>query len=219
MKKLTKFALGAALATGISYNANAVLTLDLDTAFSGDQPDGNVEAVFTNAGAGAVDLTITSGLVLPESMEELYLNLNPAYDADDLAFAIDSSSGTFGPISISTGTNAFKADGDGLYDILFQFDFSPPADRFDNTDSITYHITGIAGLVEGDFNFLSAPAGGHGPFLAAAHIQNTDGPEGSGWIAPNGAPPPPNGVPDGGTTLMLLGSALTCLGALRRRFA
>ena len=27
------------------------------------------------------------------------------------------------------------------------------------------------------------------------------------------------GVPDGGTTLMLLGSALACLGALRRRFA
>jgi hypothetical protein len=33
----------------------------------------------------------------------------------------------------------------------------------------------------------------------------------------NGVPPP--GVPDGGTTLMLLGSALACLGVLRRRFA
>jgi hypothetical protein len=44
-------------------------------------------------------------------------------------------------------------------------------------------------------------------------------------VAANGAPPPPppppppNGVPDGGATAMLLGTALACLGALRRRLA
>jgi hypothetical protein len=217
MTKLTKYALGAILAVGISQNANATLSFTLHDEFSGgDQPLGSVLVDFTNAGANAVDLTITSQLVNLEFLGALYLNLNPAYDPNDLNFALTGSTGTFGSPTISTGTDAFKADGDGLYDILVDFNIAPPGDRFNDTDSVTFTLTGITGLVEGDFNFLSAPSGGHGPFLAAAHIQGV-GPngEGSGWIAPgNGAP-----VPDGGATVMLLGTALACLGALRRRFA
>ena len=42
------------------------------------------------------------------------------------------------------------------------------------------------GLTAADFNHLSEPAGAHGPFYTAAHIQNATGPGsgGSGWIAP-----------------------------------
>jgi VPDSG-CTERM motif len=215
MKKLTKYTLSAILGMGISYNANA-LSFTLNTAFSGDQPDGTVKVDITDFALNTVQLTITSQLADPlaplENMESLYLNLNPNYDPTSLLFAKTGGTGSFTDPLISTGTNAFKADGDGLYDILFAF--APPGVRFDSTDSITYQVTRAAGLVAADFNELSAPAGGHGPFLAAAHIQNTDGPQGSGWIAPNGAH-----VPDGGATVMLMGTALACLGALRRRFA
>ena len=212
MKNLVKSALSMLAAVGLSHNANAILTFDLNTAldFSGDQPDGNVIVSFESQDADTVRLTITSGLVSPENMAALYLNLNSSYNPASLSFSQVSKSGSFTDPSITTGTNAFKADGDGFYDILF--DFAPPGTRFDNADSVVYDITRLAGLVEADFNYLSAPGGGHGPFFAAAHIQNTDGPEGSGWIRPNG-----NAVPDTGSTVMLLGGALSALGMIRRR--
>jgi hypothetical protein len=214
MKKLT-YALGAILGIGISYNANATLSFTLHDEFSGgQQPTGSLKVDFTNAGANAVDLTITSQLFGTEFLDELYLNLNTVYDPSLLNFAKLSETGSFGldPV-ILTGTDAFQADGGGRYDINFQFDISPPPDRFNSTDSITYHITGITGLVEGDFDFFSFPAGGNGIHKAAAHIQGVGADaEGSGFIAPNG-------VPDGGATMMLLGTALACLGASRWRFA
>jgi hypothetical protein len=215
MNALSKYALGTLLAAGISYNANADFSLKLNDEFSGgQQPQGSVSVAFSDGGTDAVLLTITGDLEETEFMESLYLNFNPAYlptfDATNLTFNLVSSSGIGGAPSVSTGVDAFKADGDGLYDILIDFDTDPPGDRFDNSDSVIYSITGITGLVADDFNFLSAPAGGHGPFVAAAHIQGV-GTNGSGFVAP--------GVPDGGATVMLLGTALACLGALRRRFA
>jgi uncharacterized protein (TIGR03382 family) len=70
-------------------------------------------------------------------------------------------------------------------------------------------ITGIGAaagtLVATDFQFLSAPAGGHGPFYVAAHVQGI-GAEGddSGWVT---TPEP--------TTFTL--AALAALALLRRR--
>jgi hypothetical protein len=222
MKKLTIYTLSAILGIGMSYNAGATLSFTLHDEFSGgDQPLGSVKTDFTTIAPGTVDLTISSLLQGSEFMSEISFNLDPTLNPTSLAFALQSSSGGFlvpGSNDILTGVNAFQADGDGKYDILF--DFAPPpggtSNVFDNSESVTFRITGIATLTEDSFNFLSAPAGGHGPFLAAAHIQGV-GPSasGSGWIAPNGG----NGVPDGGTTVMLLGTALASLGALRRRFA
>src|SRR5437763_431802 len=59
---------------------------------------------------------------------------------------------------------------------------------------------GTAPISAADFFFQSFPDGGHGPFYAAAHVQNTgfDG-NGSGWIAP---------VPEP-TTLTLAAAMLT----------
>jgi hypothetical protein len=213
MKKLIKYALGAMLAAGIPYTANAVVSFTLHDEFSGgQQPIGSIKVDFTTFAVGAVDVKITSLLVGTESLNDLYLNLNVAYDPTSLSFAKLGGTGSFTDPTISLGTNAFKADGDGSYDILFDFIPPGPGIRFDNADTVTYRIT-RTGLVEEDFNTLSQPpTGGHGPFLAAAHIQGIAPNDGSGFIAPNG-------VPDGGTTVMLLGTALACLGALRRRFA
>jgi hypothetical protein len=66
-----------------------------------------------------------------------------------------------------------------------------------NFGSVVWYVGGLTGLVD-----IPSTGGGFG-------ISNT--------YLFNGVPS--NGVPDGGTTLMLLGSALAGLGALRRRFA
>src|SRR6185503_10467667 len=90
--------------------------------------------------------------------------------------------------AITEGVNAFKADGDGKYDVLFQFS-TTPGDSFTGGEQISYLITGITGLDAMDFyRFLSLPAGGHGPFFAAGHVQAISYGEGSGWIAPSDSP-------------------------------
>ena len=83
---------------------------------------------------------------------------------------------------ISQGVDAFKADGDGFYDILLSFSSGGNVNKtFTQGDILEYTIS-APGLTATSFDFLSAPAGGHGPFHLAAHIQNTGGGEDSGWV-------------------------------------
>jgi hypothetical protein len=85
----------------------------------------------------------------------------------------------------SISSNAYKADGDGKYDILIEFPSGPPSARFSVGDTSVFTLTNAGGLTPDDFKFLSLPDGGNGPFFAAAHVQatGTDG-KGSGWVAP-----------------------------------
>ena len=123
-------------------------------------------------------------------MASLYLNLDPALDPNDLIFSAPTQSRAFTSPTIATGTDNFKADGDGFYDILFTFAVGGPPSTFVNGDSIELTISGISTLDALSFFQFSAPAGGHGPFTSAAHVQNTGGGGQSGWITDgtNGAP-------------------------------
>jgi hypothetical protein len=217
MKKLTKYTLSAILGIGLSYNANAI-SFTLNDEFSGGaQPTGSVRLDITDSATNTVKLEITSLLVGTEFMSDLYLNLDPDLNASLLTFGVPTKIGSFNAPSISKVP--INADGGGTFDIKFTFSTSGMnggSQRFNNGDTLTYLVSGITGLDAEDFNFFSQdPSGGHGYFKAAAHIQgiprDANG-KTSGFVGPNG-------VPDGGTTLMLLGSALACLGALRRRFA
>ena len=99
--------------------------------------------------------------------------------------ALAAGSGGFDLPSIIEGTNSFKADGDGKYDILLNFTpGSTAVHQFTQGEYFTYTITGIAGLTAGDFAYLSMPAGGAGPFYAAGHVQRI-GNDGSlsGWVS------------------------------------
>ena len=159
MKKLTIYTLSAILGIGISYNANA-LSFTLHNEFSGgQQPVGSLQVDITNSGANAVDLKISSLLFGTEFLDELYLNLDSGLNPTLLSFGSPTRTGSFGtnPV-VSTGVDAFKADGGGKFDINFQFDIAPSGDRFNILDTITYHVTGITGLDENDFNFLGAPS-------------------------------------------------------------
>ena len=202
---------GIALA-GTIQTASAVVSLALHDEFSGGtQPLGSLLVQFTDIDATTVELRVTSTLVGTEFLDALYLNLNPLYDPSSIVFSAPIRNGVFGADpAISLATNGFQADGDGKYDIRLDFDNAPPGDRFDQLDIVTYSISRPAGLSESDFKFLSLPAGGHGPFFAAAHIQAIGPNDGSGWIAPG------NSVPDGGATLMMLGAAISGMGLVRR---
>jgi hypothetical protein len=212
---------GAVLAAALLY-PKAAEAADLfyrfDHVFGGQStppagPGPWLNATFHDSAPGTVLLTITNvGLSQREFIGSVYFNLNPADDVNRLTFALASSSGAFDRPKIFLGENRFKAAGDGRYDILFSFE-TDVSERFSAGESVTYRITGISSLVAADFNYLSLPAGGVGPFFAAAHIQGTH-PNicGSAWVAPPLAlvPEPAAG------TLLGLAAGLWCARRCRR---
>ena len=181
---------GAALASGPA--AAAVLTFEFNTEFSeADSPVGPapwITVTFTDVGGGVDMLISNSGLTGSEFIQQgIFFNVDPSVSASSLSFSHISGDEAE---TISKGTNAFKADGDGLYDIKLVYDNAPPADRFDAGDTSKYFISG-GGITSASFNFMSAPDGGHGPFLAAAHVGGIGAnAEGSGWVAPVPIPEP-----------------------------
>ena len=218
MKRSITALLGGVLFAGLSQANAATLQLDFDISF-GDPtdpdtaaPDGPgpwMTAFFDDGGtAGSVTLTLSvAGSVGGAEVSEVYLNVDDTIGGANLT--ITPAGGT-GPAanSISKGTDAFKADADGWYDILFSLP-PPGSDRFEAGETLIYDIT-ATGLVASSFNFLSTPdpVDPNGPFLGAAKFQSTGDGSQSDWV---GAVPVPAAV-------WLFGSGLLGLiGVARRR--
>lgn len=177
-------------------NASGIL-YQFDTPFPADaSPDGSspwIDASFQDATGGGVLLTVTNlGLTSSEFMQGngsganggIFFNINPNDDPTSLTFTLKSETANFGTY-INTGENAFKADGDGKYDIVFDFS----THLFAGGASFTYLISGISGLTSSDFAYLSEPAGGSGPFYAAAHVMGlSPNASNSTWIEPGSGP-------------------------------
>jgi PEP-CTERM motif len=169
------------------------LTIGSDIEFSGGQAPASathpwILLSIADSSPNSVVLTLTApNLTGSENMSEFYFNIDPALsmDLDHLIFSNLVKGGSFDTPTIDQGENAFKADGDGKYDIHFSFATGGNVSKtFTTGDSLQYTITG-AGISASSFDFMSAPDGGHGPFITAAHIQNTTGVGngGSGWVA------------------------------------
>lgn len=204
----------AALDPGIVYNFNNV--------FSGSASPGGstpwVTASFQNDGSAGVLLTISGAdLAGNEKLGAAYFNVDPALSASmaNLTFSLQSSSAGLAQPQISTGEDAFKADGDGRYDI--KFSFSTGQGTFNNGDNITYLISGIAGLTADDFAYQSAPSGGAGPFYAAAHILAISPDNSSAWVEPSAGPIPQTSMMPEPAAFGFAGAALAGFVALRRR--
>jgi hypothetical protein len=195
----------------------ATLSLEFDASFGNTaDPDQNppggiapwLTAVFDDGGStGSVSLTMNFGADnTGETVNDVYFNLDDALDASSLSY-----SNVSGPNANVGTTGIIRADGSGLYDLIF--DFKPPpqgADTFAAGDTVVYNITG-AGLTAGSFNYKSELEIGSTTTAkyAAAQIQSTGTGEQSDWVA---AVPVPAAV-------WLFGSALAGLGFMRRRNA
>jgi hypothetical protein len=192
----------------------SALTFNFDQTLSGVAPAGPtpwLTASFTSAGANTVQLTLAaSGLTGSEFVNQWYFNFNPDLNLGGLVFTQTGSSGSFNSPTVQTGVNAFKPGGDGKYDILFNF--NPSVGQFGAGDSVTFDITGVAGLSTSDFLFYNTSAAGHAPLYSAAYIQTI------GESVIIDTPPQTDRIPDGGTTVLLLGAAMTSIGLLRKKF-
>jgi len=158
-------------------------------------------------GSGSVTLTFeATNLVGSEFVSGLYLNVVSGIDPSGLSFVNPVKTGSFDIPTISLGTDQFKADGDGYFDIRLSFATGGGASkRFGSTEALSYTINGPASLTAASFDALSAS--GNKPGLEiAAHVQGI-GQDGSysGWVT--SAPEP--------SALSLL--ALSVVGILRRR--
>ncbi len=198
MKKLIKklkvflFVFVAFIAATLTVGqANAdTLIYDLNFMLTGTSPEGStpwISATFDDSFGGANDvrLTMSAGnLMLDESIAYWLFNFDPALDPTLLSFSVVGTPGAV-PNNINTGADAYKADGDGFYDIEFDFPPSPGnfASRFTTGETVVYDISYSSAIDVSSFNFISAPNGGEGEAFSAAHIQSIGVGEDSGWIA------------------------------------
>ena len=169
-----------------------VLIYGLTVEFSGATPPEGAAPwltfTFDDEGtAGSVKLLLeTTNLVGTEFVGEWSFNLDPTLDPTDLSFEVLSRTGTFEDPTINRAVNAYGANGDGYFDI--QFDFAQPDQkRFGAGESIEYRITGFPGLTVGSFSHLSADKKGangvptEDGLITAAHVQGINDDD-SGWV-------------------------------------
>ena len=200
--------------------AKADTTLGLDFIFSGSTPPGNPApwgtATFADV-PGGVQLTLANNLSGTEFFGAWYFNLDPAKNASSLNFALQpGGTGTVTVDGINKGTDAFKADGDGFFDVVIEFGQSGEG-RYGAGDSLIYLITGIPGLTAADFNHASSSGGGTGVYFSAAHLQSLAGGQ-SDWIGDGDGGGGPGGgpVPEP-STYLVLGSFVAMALYLKRR--
>lgn len=211
LKRLVSLA-ALAMTLGGFANQALALTFNLDTEFSGaTAPVGTtpwLTATFDDALPSPSTVTLSmdiANLTAAEFVDEWLFNLNPALDPTALIFTYVSGIAA----SISTGVNFQQADGDGRFDIRFDFPNAPPSTRFGAGDAPSvYTISGIPTLTAASFDFSSVQGGGQGTFHSAAHIQaiGSDA-EQSGWIGDSGGDGGDGGVnpiPEPGTILLFV---------------
>lgn len=207
---------------GFSQPASAtVFQITVDVNFGEVDASGDVLYTIDDGGtAGSVMLIFdTEGLdaTVGEKITQWYVNYEGTIAIGDLVFTYDSGASD-GPEadSVDVGIDSKQADGDGKFDIVFQFATSgDDAALFQADEIVKYNVTGTD-ITAFDFFHVSATGGGQGTFCTAMKIQSTGlDNEGSDWVGGNCVPggmemPEPS-------TLALFGFGLVGLRVMMRR--
>ena len=211
--KLIKSSLAAAipvLAFVIQTSEAAVYQLNHAFSDGAVPPAGSLPwLTFTTTDIGANQVRLdfeATNLGGTEYISEWYFNLDPSLDPTQLVFSSPVQTGTFSlPLAIDRGTDAYKPDGDGRYDVRLTFDeTNSAAIRFMAGEKLSYTVSYTGGTISaGSFDFLSAPEGGSGPFFSAAHVNST-GPGGLGSAYIAAVPEPSTAVYGGLAALAAL---------------
>jgi hypothetical protein len=134
-------------------------------------------------GANGVRLTMSAGnLVNQEFVNDWYFNFDDNLDVTQLSFAaVDiTDTATFNTMTdISTSKNFFMSDGDGNFDMLFDFTTSNGQNgirRFGAGDEVIIDITYTDPITVSSFDFFSEMDGEQGTYLAAAMVQSISDP-------------------------------------------
>jgi hypothetical protein len=172
----------------------------------------------TDNGSGTVTITMAAHFTTTDPfIDAIYMNFVP-----DTSVGLLSIIHVSGPTAaVSKATDDFRPDGDGLFDILF--DFPQSGDRFDNTDTAVFTITcsGCPSTIsESSFTQLSEAGPGDKSndfWHVAAHIQGLGTPaRQSGFYGDTAGGGGTTQVP-APTALVLIGVGLLGFNALRRR--
>jgi hypothetical protein len=188
-ERLVLIAAAIALLTTPAAVSADTITFHLTEEFSGGQIPGGtapyLQATFEDVSADQVRLTMdVTNLIDQEFVKVWDFNFDPGLDVTDLGIAFQ---GGFAADTVLLGTDAFKADGDGWFDIEFQFSRNPPRFGPDGNVTSTYLFT-LPDLTAGQFNFLSMNGNPlKEGYQTAAHVGGIglDG-EGSGWLGYEG---------------------------------
>ena len=189
-----------------------IVTIGLNTTYSGTSPAGStpwITATFIDVSPNTVQLTMTANnLTGSEFVSGWYFNLTPSLDPINLTFT-GVNTGAVGTTLITNSTDCCKPDGDGQFDIRFDFPTAGDSGRFNTGESVVYNIYST-GLSASSFNAYNTPKVGNPFFTSAAHIQ--DGTS-SGWIAATTATVVPEPI---SSTLFVIGGALLGFRSIRK---
>lgn len=226
LRKLALVPIAAAL-MGMSFLANAeTYSYVFSDQFSGDAFAGGTPGPkpWASLSFSDVSANLSDGVRLVLSLNsnagfrnvtefDFNYGTNPISAADNTALGqlgFTYVSGQAAKAPILTEADSFQADGDGKFDIQFNFEPSSGpliANQFTPGESLTYLITGSGGA--SFFNNISLTGGGNGTWYAALHAIAPTSTQ-SGYL---GATAP---IPEAETYAMLL-AGLGLMGFVARR--
>ena len=200
--------IGVLMVPVLPVNAT-LLTFDYEVEFSGATPPAGatpwITATFDDSfgGDNTVRLAMSAvNLVGTEFIDDWLFNFDSALDPTLLYFTpVDISEAK--PNHILAEIDAFKSDGGGYFDILF--DFPPPpgndASKFTAGESVVYDITYVSPITVAAFNVENSSG-----LITAAHIQAINGEE-SGRVT----------IPDASAVFLLGSSCLMGFAVMRKK--